>query len=194
MSSVVGFDIGAKTCFVAVAKAGGVETIANEYSQRATPAYVSFGDLQRDLGTSAQQKVVMNFTSTAWLFKHFVGRPFKDITVERYQKLIPYEITEVPETGRVGIKVNHANQDYVFSIEQCLAMLLGKLKGIASTGLDNRPVSDCVIAVPYYLTNAERCAWLEAAEIAGLNPLRLMNETTAVALQYWGFWDQINFG
>lgn len=184
MASVVGFDVGSKTCFTAIAKAGGIETIANEYSQRATPSYVSFGDLQRDLGTSAQQKLVMNLKNTAWLFKHLVGRPFNDQVVKRYQPLLPYDLIEVPQTKRVGIKVNLANNDYTFSIEQVLAMLLGKLKDIASTGLDNRPVSDCVIAVPYYLTNAERCAWLEAATIAGLNPLRMMNETTAIALAY----------
>jgi len=169
---------------VATAKAGGIETIPNEYSSRSTPAYVTFGEQQRSLGTSAQQKLVMNLQSTAWLFKHLVGRPFDDEVVRKYQALLPYTLVEVPETKKVGIKVNHAGNDYTFGMEQILAMLLGKLKGIASAGLDNREVRDCVVAVPFYLTNAERCAWLQATEIAGLNPLRLMNETTAIALSY----------
>lgn len=184
MASVVGFDVGSKTSFVAVAKAGGVETVANEYSQRATPSYVSFGENIRDLGTSAQQKLVTNLKNTVWLFKHLVGRPFDDEIVKRYQPLLPYEICQMEETGRVGIKVVHGAKDYVFGVEQILGMLLGKLRDIASTGLENRPVSDCVIACPFYLTNSERWAWLEAAKIAGLNPLKLMNETTAIALAY----------
>lgn len=221
MASVVGFDVGSKTSFVAVAKAGGVETVANEYSQRATPSYVSFGENIRDLGTSAQQKLVTNLKNTVWLFKHLVGRPFDDEIVKRYQPLLPYEICQMEETGRVGIKVVHGAKDYVFGVEQILGifgvvgksqtrmctdskkrvkifcfhtlfMLLGKLRDIASTGLENRPVSDCVIACPFYLTNSERWAWLEAAKIAGLNPLKLMNETTAIALAYWEGFE--NFG
>ena len=184
MSFAVGFDIGSKTSFAAVAKAGGVETIANEYSKRETPSYVSFGEAQRELGYSAQQKVIMNLKNTAWLFKHLIGRPFSDEIVARYQPLLPYKIVEISETNRVGIEVTYNSEVQVFSMEQILAMLLGKMKTIASSGLDNQEVTDCVVACPFYLTNAERSAWLEAIEIAGLNPLKLINETTAIALAY----------
>lgn len=182
--SVVGFDVGSKASFVAVARQGGVETVANEYSARATPSYVSFGQTQRALGTSAQQQVIMNLKNTVWLFKHLIGRPFADILVERYQDFIPYKLVEVEATKRCGVLVEHCELEYCFSMEQILAMLLGKLRNIASTNLDNRPVSDCVICCPFYLTSAERAAWQEAAKIANLNVLRLMNETTAVALSY----------
>lgn len=182
--SVVGFDVGSKTCFIGIAKQGGIETVANEYSQRSTPAMVSFGEDQRYMGTNAQQKLITNLKNTAWLFKHLIGRPYDDVLVKKYQEFISYDLVEIPETKRCGMKVSHCGKDYTFSMEQILAMLLGKLKNIAEKGLEGRPVSDCVVTCPFYLTNAERCAWLEACKIAGLNCLRLFNETTATALAY----------
>ena len=188
--SVVGFDVGAKTCFIAVAKQGGIETVANEYSQRATPAFVSFGEEQRALGTNAQQKLVTNLKNTAWLFKHLIGRPFDDVLVKRYQPMLPYELVKIEKTGRVGVKVTHCGNQEIFSMEQILAMLLGKLKSVAESNMEGgRLISDCVIACPFYLTNSERSAWLEASKIAGLNCLRLFNETTATALA-WCNWHQ----
>lgn len=71
----------------------------------------------------------------------------------------------------------------MFSPEQITAMLFTKLKDISETALQTA-VNDCVISVPSYYTQAERHALLDAARIAGLNVLRLFNETTATALCY----------
>lgn len=182
--SVVGFDVGAKTCFIAVAKNGGIETVANEYSARATPAFVSFGEEQRALGTNAQQKLVTNLKNTCYLFKHLVGRPFDDELVKRYQPMLSYELIKMEKTGRVGVKVVANGEEELFSMEQILAMLLGKLKQVAESNMEGKLINDCVITCPFYLTNSERSAWLEASKIAGLNCLRLFNETTATALAY----------
>lgn len=62
-------------------------------------------------------------------------------------------------------------------------MLLTKLKDVSAIALQT-PINDCVISVPSYFTNNERKALLDAATIAGLNVLRLFNETTATALCY----------
>merc|ERR1711976_634211 len=137
------------------------------------------------LGTNAQQKLVTNLKNTAWLFKHLIGRPFDDVLVKRYQPMLPYELVKIEKTGRVGVKVTHCGNEEIFSMEQILAMLLGKLKSVAESNLEGgRQISDCVVACPFYLTNSERSAWLEASKIAGLNCLRLFNETTATALAY----------
>lgn len=74
-------------------------------------------------------------------------------------------------------------EEHVFSPEQITAMLFTKLKDISETALQTA-VNDCVISVPSYFTQAERQALLDAARIAGLNVLRLFNETTATALCY----------
>jgi heat shock protein len=75
-----------------------------------------------------------------------------------------------------------------FSPEQITAMLFTKLRVDAAVALETQ-IYDCVITVPSYFTNAERKALLDAAGIAGLNCLRLVNETTATALSY-GFYKQ----
>uniref|UniRef100_A0A8C5FIA8 Heat shock protein 4b n=1 Tax=Gadus morhua TaxID=8049 RepID=A0A8C5FIA8_GADMO len=180
--SVVGFDVGYLNCFVAVARAGGIETVANEYSDRCTPACVSFGPRNRAIGAAAKSQVVSNCKNTVQGFKRFHGRAFTDPFVNRQKQSLVYDLAQMP-TGTTGIKVMYMEEEKVFSIEQVTAMLLTKLKETAESAL-KKPVADCVVSVPCYYTDAERRSVVDAAQIAGLNCLRLMNETTAVALAY----------
>ncbi|XP_055014962.1 heat shock 70 kDa protein 4b [Boleophthalmus pectinirostris] len=180
--SVVGFDVGFMNCYVAVARAGGIETVANEYSDRCTPACVSFGPRNRSIGAAAKSQVVTNCKNTVQGFKRFHGRAFSDPFVQRLKSSLVYDITQMP-TGTTGIKVTYMEEEKIFSIEQVTAMLLTKLKETAESAL-KKPVADCVVSVPCYYTDAERRSVVDAAQIAGLNCLRLMNETTAVALAY----------
>lgn len=180
--SVVGFDVGFMNCYVAVARAGGIETVANEYSDRCTPACVSFGPRNRSIGAAAKSQVVTNCKNTVQGFKRFHGRAFSDPFVQRLKSSLVYDIAQMP-TGTTGIKVTYMEEEKIFSIEQVTAMLLTKLKETAEGAL-KKPVADCVVSVPCYYTDAERRSVVDAAQIAGLNCLRLMNETTAVALAY----------
>lgn len=120
-------------------------------------------------------------------FKHLLGRKFKDPVVQHELNSIPYRVEERPDGG-VGIVVNYMDEEQSFTPEQITAMLFTKLKTDAATALEAQ-IYDCVITVPSYYTNAERKALLDAAGVAGLNCLRLMNETTATALSY-GFYKQ----
>ncbi|KAG7508734.1 heat shock 70 kDa protein 4 [Solea senegalensis] len=180
--SVVGFDVGFMNCYVAVARAGGIETVANEYSDRCTPAFVSYGPRNRSIGAAAKSQIVTNCKNTVQGFKRFHGRAFSDPYVQRVKNSLVYDIVQMP-TGTAGIKVMYMEEEKVFSIEQVTAMLLTKLKETAESAL-KKPVADCVVSVPCYYTDAERRSVVDAAQIAGLNCLRLMNETTAVALAY----------
>uniref|UniRef100_A0A8C5H9J4 Heat shock 70 kDa protein 4-like n=1 Tax=Gouania willdenowi TaxID=441366 RepID=A0A8C5H9J4_GOUWI len=144
--SVVGFDLGFQSCYVAVARAGGIETVANEYSDRCC--------------------------MTA----------FSDPYVQSSKSKLVYDLAPMP-SGSTGIKVMYMEEERVFSTEQVTGMLLTKLKETAESAL-KKPVADCVISVPSYFTDVERRSVIDAAQIAGLNCLRLMNETTAVTLAY----------
>uniref|UniRef100_A0A673MZK8 Heat shock 70 kDa protein 4-like n=1 Tax=Sinocyclocheilus rhinocerous TaxID=307959 RepID=A0A673MZK8_9TELE len=180
--SVVGFDVGFLSCYVAVARAGGIETVANEYSDRSTPACVSFGPRNRSIGAAAKSQVVTNCKNTVQGFKRFHGQAFSDPFVQNLKSSLVYDLSQMP-SGTTGIKVMYMEEEKVFSIEQITAMLLSKLKETAESAL-KKPVADCVISVPCFYTDAERRSVIDAAQIAGLNCLRLMNETTAVALAY----------
>ncbi|XP_050948824.1 heat shock 70 kDa protein 4a [Labeo rohita] len=180
--SVVGFDVGFQSCYVAVARAGGIETVANEYSDRCTPSFVSFGPRNRSIGAAAKSQVVTNCKNTVQGFKRFHGRAFSDPYVQAAKSSLVYDLAQMP-TGTTGIKVMYMEEEKVFSIEQVTGMLLTKLKETAEAAL-KKPVADCVISVPSFFTDAERRSVMDAAQIAGLNCLRLMNDTTAVALAY----------
>lgn len=180
--SVVGFDLGFQSCYVAVARAGGIETVANEYSDRCTPSCVSFGPRNRAIGAAAKSQVVTNCKNTVQGFKRFHGRAFSDPYVQSAKSNLVYDLAQMPN-GATGIKVMYMEEERVFSTEQVTGMLLTKLKETAENAL-KKPVVDCVISVPSYYTDAERRSVIDAAQIAGLNCLRLMNETTAVTLAY----------
>lgn len=185
--SVIGIDFGNESCYVAVAKAGGIETIANDYSLRATPSFVAFAGRNRVLGVAAKNQQVTNMNNTIGNFKRFLGRKFEDPHVQEELHMIPYHVEALPDGG-IGVRVNYLDEEHVFTPEQITAMLFTKLKEDAFKELKAQ-INDCVISVPSYFTNAERQALLDAANISGLNVLRLINETTATALSY-GFYKQ----
>ncbi|XP_067644765.1 heat shock 70 kDa protein 4 isoform X2 [Eurosta solidaginis] len=185
--SVIGIDFGNESCYVAAAKAGGIETLANDYSLRATPSFVAFDGRKRIIGVAAKNQQVTNMKNTVSGFKRLLGRKFNDPHVQRELVSIPTKVEQRPDGG-IGFKVNYLDQEQYFSPEQLTAMLFTKLKETSTSALQAQ-VNDCVIACPAYFTNSERKSLLDAAQIAGLNVLRLMNETTATALSY-GFYKQ----
>ncbi|CDW97895.1 hypothetical protein [Sporisorium scitamineum] len=183
MSSVVGIDVGNASSKIGVARARGVDVIANEVSNRATPSLVSFGQKARALGEAAATAQTSNFKNTVGSLKRLVGRTFQDPEVQKVEKnFINAELVDAK--GEVGVKVRLAGEEHIFSATQLLAMYLGKLRDTTFKELRGAGVSDVVLSTPLWFTDAQRRAYLDAAEIAGLNPLRLLNDTTATALSY----------
>ncbi|XP_078512127.1 heat shock protein 105 kDa [Lissotriton helveticus] len=180
--SVVGFDLGFQNCHVAIARAGGIETVANEFSDRCTPAVVSFGSKNRTIGIAAKNQQITHANNTLYNFKRFHGRSFSDPFVQLGRDSLSYDLVPM-KNGGVGVKVMYMDEEHTFSVEQITAMLLSKLKETAENNL-KKPVTDCVISVPSFFTDAERRSVLHAAQIVGLNCLTLLNDMTAVALNY----------
>ncbi|XP_051784348.1 heat shock 70 kDa protein 4L isoform X1 [Erpetoichthys calabaricus] len=180
--SVVGIDVGFQNCYVAVARSGGIETIANEYSDRCTPACVSLTPKNRVIGNAAKSQIITNAKNTVHGFKRYHGRAFDDPFIQAEKSKVPYTLQKM-SNGNIGIKVRYLDEDRVFTIEQITGMLLTKIKE-TSEGALKKPVADCVIAVPSFFTDAERRSVIDASQIAGLNCLRLISDTTAVALAY----------
>jgi len=180
--SVVGIDFGNDTCYISVARQGGIESIANDYSLRATPSYVAFGEKQRIMGVAAKSGQMTNVKRTFFGFKRLLGRKFDDPHVQSELARFPFEVNNTGDGG-VGFVTEFMGQKKLLSAEQLTAALFTKLKITAETAL-NAVVNDVVISVPSYFTDAERRALLDSARIAGLNVLKLMNETTATALAY----------
>lgn len=183
--SVVGFDFGHQTSVIAVARGGGIDTIANEVSNRLTPSMVSFGAKERFIGESALNQLIMNFKNTLGSLQTFLGRKFQEKEIQEELKRYPIPSKELPN-GEVGFQVQYNGEQTTFSVVQLVSMILYKLKTTTEKELGGR-MSDAAISCPGYFTDAQRRALLAASEIAGINCVRLVNETTATAL-YWGFY------
>ncbi|CAK7338490.1 unnamed protein product [Dovyalis caffra] len=180
--SVVGFDIGNENCVIAVVKQRGVDVLLNDESKRETPAVVCFGEKQRFLGSAGAASAVMNPKSTIFQVKRLIGQKFKDPEVQNELKMLPFETSEGKDGG-ILIHLKYLGETHTFTPVQISAMLFSHLKDIAEKNLEIQ-VTDCVIGVPSYFTDLQRRAYLDAATIAGLKPLRLMHDCAATALSY----------
>ncbi|ROW05671.1 hypothetical protein VMCG_05274 [Cytospora schulzeri] len=180
--SVVGVDFGTLNTAIAVARNRGVDVIANEVSNRATPSLVGFGPKARYLGEAAKTQEISNLKNTVSCLKRLAGRSLQDPDVQIEQQYVSAPLVDI--NGQVGAEVTYCGKKEQFTATQLCAMYLSKIKHTTSTEL-KLPVSDIVMSVPAWFTDIQRRALIDAAEIAGLKMLRLMNDTTAVALG-WG--------
>ena len=181
--SVVGFDIGNHKSVVAVARRRGIDVLQNEVGSRSTPTMVAFQGKQRLIGNEAAQQIMSNSANTINHLKKLIGRPLNDPTLTEERP--SYKLAPAPKhPDYVGVQVDYNDSQEVFAPEQIQGALFGKLKQVAEGGLEGVKVTDCVISCPPYWNDQRRRAMLDAANVAGLNVLRLMNETTAVGLNY----------
>ncbi|KAI0100847.1 heat shock protein Hsp88 [Nemania sp. FL0031] len=179
--SVVGVDFGTLNTVIAVARNRGVDVITNEVSNRATPSLVGFGPKSRYLGEPAKTQEISNLKNTVSSLKRLAGRALKDPEVQIEQQYVSAALVDC--NGQVGAEVSYQGKKEKFSATQLVAMFLSKIKQTAATEL-KLPVADVVLSVPPWFTDIQRRSILDAAEIAGLKPLRIMNDTTAAALGY----------
>ncbi|KAI5289793.1 adenyl-nucleotide exchange factor sse1, partial [Ascosphaera aggregata] len=169
--SVVGIDLGSQSTKIGVARNKGIDIITNEVSNRQTPF----------LGEAAKTQEISNLKNTVSNFKRLAGRTLTDADVAIEQEFCSAKLVDV--NGQAGAEVSYMGNKEQFTATQLVAMYLGKIKTTTQNEI-RAPVSDIVLSVPAWFTDSQRRALLDAAEIAGLKPLRLMNDTTAIALGY----------
>ena len=177
MSKILGIDLGTTNSAMAVLEGGAPTIIVNAEGDRTTPSVVGFrSDGDRIVGKAAKNQAVTNPKNTVFSIKRFMGRKYSEVASEI--KTVPYTVKE-GQGGRAVADID--GQDY--TPEQISAMILSKMKADAEKYL-GEPVTDAVITVPAYFTDAQRQATKDAGKIAGLNVKRIVNEPTAAALAY----------
>ena len=155
MSKVIGIDLGTTNSCVAVIEGGEPVVIANAEGARTTPSVVAFGKTgERMVGQVAKRQAITNPDKTVASIKRQMGTDYKVAIDDK--KYTPQEIS---------------------------AMILQKLKADAEAYLGEK-VTEAVITVPAYFTDAQRQATKDAGKIAGLEVKRIINEPTAAALAY----------
>jgi heat shock protein 4 len=113
--------------------------------------------------------------------KRLAGRSLSDPDVQVEQQYVSAPLVDIK--GQVGAEVSYLGKKERYTATQLVSMYLSKVKATASAEL-KLPVSDLVMSVPAWFTDIQRRSLMDAAEIAGLKLLRLMNDTTAAALGY----------
>lgn len=119
--------------------------------------------------------------NTVGSLKRLAGRSLNDPDIEIERDYVSAPLVDIK--GQVGAEVTYLGKKERFTATQLVSMFLNKVKATASAEL-KLPVSDIVISVPAWFTDVQRRSLLDAAEIAGLKVLRLINDTTATALGY----------
>lgn len=159
-----------------------VEIIANDQGNRTTPSFVAFTDSERLIGDSAKNQVAMNPKNTVFDAKRLIGRKFSDPQVQHDMKEFSYTIVK-GEAEKPMIEVEFHGEKKTFAAEEISSMVLVKMREVAEAFL-GRDVKNAVVTVPAYFNDSQRQATKDAAVIAGLNCLRIINEPTAAAIAY----------
>ena len=188
--SVIGIDLGGAYCVIAQAQKGGIKTVLNGASQRRSSTLVSISGKERALASNADTMIKSNYKNTVWYINRLIGRSLGLPDTEKELSLLPYanmfgESKKTPGQLVATLKVD--GEDEEFTATQLLAMLIGQLQRDAIAGTPGVKTSDVVISVPAWYTDAQRHEVLAACEIANVVCLGVMNDTTAVALNY-GIW------
>jgi len=179
MGKVIGIDLGTTNSCVAIMEAGEPTVITSQEGGRVVPSVVAIGKTgERLVGQVAKRQAVTNPDNTISSIKRFMGRKYKDATVQADKKLVPFKLTEA-SNGDVQVKMG--DRDY--SPPEVSAMILQKLKTDAEAYLGEK-ITEAVITVPAYFNDSQRQATKDAGKIAGLEVLRIINEPTAASLAY----------
>ena len=148
---------------------------------RCNSSLVGFGPKSRYIGESAKTQEISNLKNTVGSLKRLAGRALSDPDIQIEQEYVSAHLVDMK--GMVGAEVTYLGEKQRFTATQLVSMFLSKVKSTAAAEL-KLPVTDIVISVPPWFTDAQRRALIDASDIAGLKLLRLINDTTATALGY----------
>ncbi|MCG9890998.1 MAG: molecular chaperone DnaK [Thermosynechococcaceae cyanobacterium MS004] len=177
MGKVIGIDLGTTNSCVAVLEGGQPIVIPNAEGGRTTPSIVGFGKSgDRLVGQLAKRQAVTNAENTVFSIKRFIGRRWQETEIERAR------ISYSSVAGRDDT-VDVLIRGKAYTPQEISAMILQKLKQDAEAYL-GESVTQAVITVPAYFSDAQRQATKDAGTIAGLEVMRIINEPTAAALSY----------
>ena len=177
MGKIIGIDLGTTNSCVAVLEGNEPVVIANSEGKRTTPSIVAFVEGgERKVGDPAKRQAITNPEKTIFSIKRFMGETYDQVQKEISR--VPYKVVRGDNnTPRVDI------EGRLYTPQEISAMVLQKMKKTAEDYL-GQEVTEAVITVPAYFSDAQRQATKEAGEIAGLNVRRIVNEPTAASLAY----------
>ncbi|MDP7115396.1 MAG: Hsp70 family protein, partial [Myxococcota bacterium] len=183
---VVGIDLGTSNSCVAVVQDGRPKIIEDERGYNILPSCVAYkSEGKFVVGHGAKAMVLTSPAQTAYAVKRVIGRKFSSREVQEAQKRLTYDFLE-GEKDSVLARLGEIE----LTPEEISSIVLKCIKEVAERHVGAK-VTQAVVSVPAYFNHAQRTATIEAARLADLEVLRLVNEPTAAALAY-GFGAGIN--
>lgn len=181
IKNAIGIDLGTTYCAAGIFRNGVCEIITNANGNRITPSHVAFDGNERLVGDAAKNQIVSNPKNTVFDAKRLIGRKFNDPNIQKDMEHWPFKVVNVDNKPYVAVE--YMGEIKQFTPEEISAMILSSLKKDAETYL-GQTITDAVITVPAYFNDSQRQSTKDAATIAGLNCLRIINEPTAAAVAY----------
>lgn len=173
----IGIDLGTTNSVAAIAEQGKPEILRDEHGEGLLPSIVAYTGAEPIVGRAAAEEQAKHPELVVASVKRLMGRGAADI--KSLSGTVPYEIHGDQQVGMVRLKVGGR----VLSPVEVSADILRAIKARAEAAL-GQPVERAVVTVPAYFDDAARAATKDAAKLAGIEVLRLVNEPTAAALAY----------
>ncbi len=179
MGHVVGIDLGTTYSCMAYLEGEEPKVIPNLDGLPTTPSLVSFTSSGEKLvGNPALRQAITNPENTVFAVKRLMGKKFNSEEVQKTKKRLPYKLTEA-ENGDVMVVI----ESNLISPQEISAMILSYLRECAETYFGEE-VTETIITVPAHFNDHQRKATKDAAKIAGLDTIRIINEPTSASLAY----------
>ncbi len=186
---IIGIDLGTKVSCAAIMRNGKIEIVPdNKTGEKLIPSIVCFKSKNEFLiGTKAKNNMLKYSQSTMYDSKRLLGHKFSKKHVQEDIKNWPVKILEDKNTDKPKYVIKVENEEKEYFPEDVSSMILAYLKYNAEI-YENREIKKVVIGVPAHFNNLQRDATIKAAEDAGLEVVKLINEPTAAAIAYGDIW------
>jgi len=182
----IGLDLGTTFSCIGVYRNGGVEIIPNSKGDRTTPSIITIINENTILkGEETLEYLIKNYDSSIYAIKRFIGRDFNDWSVKEEIKAenFPFKIVPDKQGKYPLVLVYKDNKEIKFTVEEISSFIIRKMVDNAEAYLGKK-ISKLVISVPANFNDAQRLCTKNAAKLAGIEVLRIINEPSAAALAY----------
>ena len=190
---VLGIDLGTSNSSAAIMKEDLPVVIPNEFGLLTNPSYVTFLEPDKTLVGQLSKMNILSHKNTIFNSKRLIGKKYSDKSIQEIKGKLPFNLGEDIETKKVLIETNFStqkwDQQHYYYPEEISAIILKKLKNDAENYIyktENKKliIKKVVITTPAYFNQQQRKATKQAAEIAGLEVIGMINEPTAAVLAY----------
>ena len=180
---IIGIDLGTTNSCCSVFKNNEIIIIPDDRNNKYIPSYVGYTNTNKYIGIDAKNQSIINSDNVYYEVKRLIGLKYSNDMVQKEKQFLSYKyISDNNDNIRLLSTLGYT-ETKTFSPEEISAQVLSKMKQMASDYLKTK-INKAVITIPARFTDAQRQATYDAASIAGLEVVRMINEPTAAAIAY----------